>query len=53
MKQKWNNCLKCFDYKNNKCIGEDPKCICYRCPRNIEKCIITKYCSETESVLYL
>lgn len=45
------NCGKCPDYLGNKCDGKDGICMCRRCPRNLGKCIITKYCSETESIL--
>lgn len=51
MGSKGDNCSNCVDFKNKKCLGEDDECICMRCPRNIGKCMITHYCSETESVL--
>ena len=28
-----------------------PKCLCYRCPRNLSQCLCVRYCRETESVL--
>ena len=46
-----NNCRVCPDYKNNKCDAKAMDCLCRRCPRTMGKCIITKYCSETESIL--
>lgn len=46
------NCKHCPEY-GNTCEGNDPGCICFRCPRNLGQCIIIKYCRETESVLDL
>ena len=46
-----NNCSKCPSYINKECDGNDYKCICKKCPRNLGECIITKYCRETESIL--
>jgi hypothetical protein len=51
MGPKGDNCRNCDDFKSKKCLGEADECICMRCPRNIGKCKITHYCSETESVL--
>lgn len=48
-----DNCKYCPELKEGKCDGTATDCICRRCPRNFAKCIITKYCTETESVLYL
>ncbi|MEL5863805.1 hypothetical protein [Clostridium cochlearium] len=48
-----NNCKSCPEYLNNKCNGNLQNCICKNCPRNLGKCIITKYCTETESILYI
>lgn len=53
MDTKRNNCKYCPDFKEEKCDGNAADCICRKCPRNFEKCIITKYCTETESILYL
>lgn len=47
-----NNCNNCPDLKEKKCDGKASDCLCRRCPRTLGKCMITKYCSETESVLY-
>ncbi|EJO5348950.1 hypothetical protein NRP93_003100 [Clostridium botulinum] len=46
-----DNCSKCINILKSNCDGKLENCICRKCPRNIEKCIITKYCSETESTL--
>lgn len=45
-----NNCKACPELKNN-CDGKVENCMCKSCPRNLGKCIITRYCTETESVL--
>lgn len=45
-----NNCRTCPEF-NNSCDGESEQCMCRKCPRNLGRCITTKYCSETESVL--
>ncbi|AYF53978.1 hypothetical protein G8S21_12285 [Clostridium botulinum C] len=47
-----NNCLRCLEYKNSTCNGTASDCMCKKCPRNLGECLITKYCRETESVLY-
>jgi len=46
------NCKHCPEYQQS-CEGNDPSCLCYRCPRNLGQCITVKYCRETESVLEL
>ncbi|MBR0577003.1 hypothetical protein KCG48_11820 [Proteiniclasticum sp. BAD-10] len=46
------NCKHCPEY-GETCEGNEPSCICFRCPRNLGQCIIVKYCRETESVLEL
>lgn len=46
-----DNCKECPDFKENKCDGKANDCMCKRCPRSLGKCLITRYCSETESVL--
>lgn len=46
-----SNCNKCIKLLKSNCDGKADNCICRKCVRNIEKCIITKYCSETESIL--
>lgn len=51
MKNISRNCRQCLSYINNKCDGEDDRCMCKKCPRNLGECIITRYCRETESVL--
>lgn len=45
-----NNCKNCPEF-NKSCDGKPENCMCKGCPRNLGKCIITKYCTETESVL--
>lgn len=45
-----NNCKLCPDF-GQKCDGQAKDCMCMRCPRNLGKCLITKYCTETESIL--
>ena len=45
------NCRNCSEYKHKNCNGEATDCLCKNCPVCIGKCIITKYCTETESVL--
>lgn len=45
-----NNCKSCPEF-NIGCNGESKQCMCRECPRNLGKCITTRYCSETESVL--
>ena len=46
------NCKHCPEYRGS-CEGNDPGCLCARCPRNLGQCITVKYCRETESVLEL
>ncbi|MBU3210694.1 hypothetical protein [Clostridium algidicarnis] len=46
-----NNCKVCPEYINNNCEGGALDCMCLKCPRNLGKCMITKYCTETESIL--
>lgn len=46
------NCKHCPEYRKS-CEGNDPGCLCCRCPRNLGQCITVKYCRETESVLEL
>lgn len=48
---KGDNCGNCPDFKDKKCLGGADDCMCMRCPRNLGKCMITHYCTETESVL--
>jgi len=45
------NCKHCPEFIKKKCDGQVNDCMCKNCPRNIEKCMITRYCTETESVL--
>lgn len=45
------NCENCPEKKLGKCSGDDLRCLCYRCPRNLGQCLCVKYCRETESVL--
>ena len=45
-----NNCKNCPEF-NKSCDGKPENCMCKGCPRSLGKCIITKYCTETESVL--
>lgn len=49
MKEINSNCIKCIEYFKQECIEKEGQCICKNCPRNLSKCIITKWCSETES----
>ncbi|WPC41957.1 hypothetical protein [Clostridium sp. JS66] len=44
------NCNVCPEY-GKKCRGKAEDCICRRCPRSLGKCLITRYCTETESIL--
>ncbi|GAA0731216.1 hypothetical protein GCM10008905_33280 [Clostridium malenominatum] len=46
-----NNCKHCPDFNNKTCNGDSNNCMCKRCPRNLGKCLVTRYCTETESVL--
>lgn len=46
-----DNCKYCPEYEMKTCDGKAEECICRRCPRSLGKCMITRYCSETESVL--
>lgn len=46
-----NNCEHCPDFNNNTCNGNSNNCMCKKCPRNLGKCLVTRYCTETESVL--
>lgn len=46
-----NNCINCPDFEEEKCDGNAIDCMCKICPRNLGKCIVTRYCSETESIL--
>jgi hypothetical protein len=48
-----DNCKGCPDFLDKNCDGKATDCMCKRCPRSLGKCIITRYCSETESVLNL
>jgi hypothetical protein len=48
-----SNCTKCRENYKQDCVDESGTCMCKNCPRNIEKCIITRWCSETESPLDL
>ncbi|SHI06970.1 hypothetical protein [Clostridium grantii] len=52
MKIVQENCTRCTLYKNNECDGNVIDCMCKNCPRNLGQCLITRYCRETESVLY-
>lgn len=52
MKIVQENCTRCTLYKNNECDGNAIDCMCKNCPRNLGQCLITRYCRETESVLY-
>lgn len=48
-----SNCKYCFQLKNNECNGKVKDCMCKHCPRKLGQCLITKYCRETESILYI
>jgi len=45
------NCENCPERRSEKCNGDDVRCLCYKCPRNLSQCLCVKYCRETESVL--
>ncbi len=45
-----NNCKLCPEFMKD-CNGEVEDCMCKRCPRNLGKCLVTRYCTETESIL--
>lgn len=47
-----DNCTKCIEYKEKNCDGKAEDCICRKCPRNLGQCLVTKYCRETESIIY-
>lgn len=44
------NCNVCPEF-GKQCQGKAEDCICRRCPRSLGKCLITRYCTETESIL--
>ncbi|GLC30548.1 hypothetical protein [Clostridium omnivorum] len=46
-----DNCKNCPEFLDKKCDGKADDCMCRRCPRSLGKCLITRYCSETESAL--
>jgi hypothetical protein len=46
-----SNCRKCREYFGTECVEKEGRCICKDCPRNLGKCIVTRWCSETESAL--
>ncbi|WP_164509119.1 hypothetical protein [Clostridium rectalis] len=46
-----DNCKQCPELIKGQCDGKVDNCMCKRCPRNLGKCLTTKYCTETESVL--
>lgn len=46
-----DNCKNCPEFLDKKCDGKANDCMCRRCPRSLGKCLITRYCSETESAL--
>ena len=46
-----DNCKACPELREEKCDGNAQDCMCKRCPRSLGKCLCTKYCTETESVL--
>lgn len=46
-----NNCSKCKEFFKEECVEKEGGCICKKCPRNLSKCIATRWCSETESAL--
>lgn len=46
-----SNCSKCKEFFEEECIENDGPCMCKDCPRNLGKCVVTKWCSETESAL--
>lgn len=46
-----DNCKHCPEFSSSNCKGNAEDCMCRRCPRNLGKCLVTKYCTETESVI--
>lgn len=46
------NCKRCPEFQTNNCDGNAENCMCRNCPRNLGECIITRYCRETESVIF-
>lgn len=46
-----SNCRRCKEYLGEECVEKDGRCMCKDCPRNLGKCITTRWCSETESPL--
>ena len=48
-----DNCDKCPEILAKRCDGKVSDCICKRCPRNLGQCLTTKYCRETESIIYM
>lgn len=47
-----SNCKYCSELRAGNCDGQVEDCMCKRCPRNLGQCLTTRYCRETESVLY-
>lgn len=45
-----NNCKVCPEFDEG-CEGKAEDCICKKCPRTLGKCLTTRYCTETESIL--
>jgi hypothetical protein len=48
-----DNCGKCPEILANRCDGKVSDCICKECPRNLGQCLTTRYCRETESIIYM
>lgn len=46
-----DNCKVCPEFLEKRCDGKATNCMCKQCPRSLNKCISTRYCTETESVL--
>lgn len=47
-----SNCDRCYEKEDNRCDGAVDDCICKKCPRNLGQCLTTRYCRETESIIF-
>ncbi|ADL49851.1 hypothetical protein [Clostridium cellulovorans] len=47
-----SNCDRCYEKEENRCDGSVDDCICKKCPRNLGQCLTTRYCRETESIIF-
>lgn len=46
-----NNCKNCPELASKDCDGNATDCMCRMCPRSLGKCLTTRYCTETESII--